>query len=208
MTVANWPFGELEPHRYGALLIDPPWAFKPYAAPTSEQGRRDPETHYATMSRAAIRALPVGDLAARDCHLFLWITGPMLIQARHLELFEAWGFKPSAIAFTWVKLRRSHEAAQFRFLPTGDGDLHLGLGFTTRKNCEFVVLGRRGAAKRKSRGVREIILSPARRHSQKPDEQYGRIEAYCDGPYAELFARERRAGWDQWGDQLPPREEG
>ena len=32
--------------------------------------------------------------------------------------------------------------------------------------------------------------------SRKPDEAYARIEQYSAGPRADLFARERRRGWD------------
>jgi hypothetical protein len=42
---------------------------------------------------------------------------------------------------------------------------------------------------------------PRREHSRKPEEIYSRIEALVAGPYLELFARETRPGWDQWGDQ-------
>src|SRR5690606_5632034 len=106
-------------------------------------------------------------------------------------------------AFTWVKLKRSYRVDQLRILPTAEADLHVGLGLTTRKNAEFCLLGRRGNAHRNAQNVREIIMAPVRRHSQKPDQQYDRIEAYCDGPYIELFARGRpRQGWDAWGNEV------
>ena len=82
-----------------------------------------------------------------------------------------------------------------------DSDLHVGLGLTTRKNAEFCLLGRRGSCRRNSKSVREIILSPVRQHSRKPDEVYDRIEEYCDGPYLELFARQERPGWTAWGNE-------
>jgi MT-A70 len=47
--------------------------------------------------------------------------------------------------------------------------------------------------------VRELIVSPRRKHSQKPDEQYERIERLVDGPYFEMIARQRRPGWTAWG---------
>jgi N6-adenosine-specific RNA methylase IME4 len=47
--------------------------------------------------------------------------------------------------------------------------------------------------------VRKLIVSPRREHSRKPDEAYARIEALCEGPYLELFARGARRGWDSWG---------
>ena len=39
-------------------------------------------------------------------------------------------------------------------------------------------------------------------HSKKPVELYRIIEDCSLGPYLELFARERRTGWTQWGDEL------
>lgn len=188
--------------RYAAILADPPWHFR---ARTALQvgnltSRRDAEKHYRVMGVDDIKALPVSDLAAKDAHLFLWTTGPCLRLA--FDVIEAWGFRYSAVAFTWVKLKRSHDPAQLRFLPTADGDLHVGLGLTTRKNTEFCLLGRRGNAHRNAKDVREVILAPVREHSRKPDEAAARIMRCCDGPYLELFARTRRPGWDvEFSDQ-------
>jgi N6-adenosine-specific RNA methylase IME4 len=39
-------------------------------------------------------------------------------------------------------------------------------------------------------------------HSKKPKEFYNLIENNSPGPYIELFAREKREGWESWGDQL------
>jgi N6-adenosine-specific RNA methylase IME4 len=192
----------LQSSHYAAILVDPPWRFKSYTALQSANwwSRRDVEKHYAVMDLAALKALPVRDIAAPACHLFLWTTGPHLPQA--FEVMRAWGFRYSSIAFVWVKLRRAYEANQLRLVSTIDADLHVGLGLTTRKNAEFCLLGRRGNACRVSKAVREIILAPVREHSRKPDEIYRRIEAYCAGPYAELFARHKWPGWDAWGDEV------
>lgn len=151
------------------------------------------------MSIEDIAGLPVQALANDDAHLFLWTTGPFLRRA--FDVIDAWGFKYSGIAFTWIKLRRSHNPLQMRALPLADYDLHVGLGLTTRKNAEFCLLARRGNARREAKDVREVILSPVREHSRKPDEAYARVERYCAGPYLDLFARERRPGWDAWGNE-------
>jgi N6-adenosine-specific RNA methylase IME4 len=49
------------------------------------------------------------------------------------------------------------------------------------------------------------VLSPVvaqrRKHSQKPEEVYDRIEALVDGPYLEMFARQSRPGWKAWGNE-------
>ena len=200
----DWPFGELRKGHYGCIVADPPWHFR---ARTALQvgnwtSRRDAEKHYSVMGRNDIRDLPVKHLAARDAHLFLWITGPMIVEGAHIEIMRAWGFKPSSVAFTWVKTRKRHLSAQLRMVDSIERELHCGLGLTTRKNTEFCLLGRRGNAKRIAKDVREIIVEPVREHSRKPNEEAcARIERYCAGPYAYLFSRESRPGWDAWGDE-------
>ena len=56
------------------------------------------------MSTEKIKALPVSELAADDCALFLWITMPMLCEA--WGVMESWGFSFKTAAFVWIKLNR------------------------------------------------------------------------------------------------------
>lgn len=188
--------------QYKMLAADPPWHFKSRTAIKSANpgSRRDAERHYATMSLDAIKALPVGEVAARDAHLLLWTTGPFL--AATFEVIEAWGFRYSAIAFAWFKLKRSIEPRQLRLVDVAQFDFHVGLGHTTRHNVELCLLARRGSPRRESRKVREVIISPLREHSRKPEEFYERAEEYAVGPRLELFARQRRPGWDSWGNEV------
>lgn len=197
--MSDWPFGDLQRNAYRCIVADPPWHFRARIAlqKSNWTSRRDAEKHYPVLGIDDITALPVKHLAHRDAHLFLWATGPCLRQA--FDVIEAWGFRYSAVGFTWIKLKRSFNQQQLRVVPLAEADLHVGLGLTTRKNAEFCLLGRRGNAKRNAKNVREIIMAPVREHSRKPDEAIRRVEAYCDGPYLELFARQRRSGWDSWG---------
>lgn len=201
---ADWPFGSLPRGGFDVVYADPPWHFRARTAlqMSNWTSRRDAERHYAVMGIEDIMAMPVKELAAKDCHLFLWVTGPVLPQA--FGVIKAWGFRYSAVAFTWVKLKKSHNPNQLRTLPSMEHDLHVGLGLTTRKNAEFCLLGRRGSVKRVSKSVREIILSPVRAHSQKPDAARERIEAYV-GPglrMVELFARTTAPNWSAWGNEV------
>lgn len=189
-------FDGLPRGHYRAIFADPPWYFRTRTTVVSD---RDPQQHYRVMGAPDICAMPVGGLADKDAHLFLWATGPCLPQA--FDVIKAWGFRYSGVAFTWIKLKRSHNPLQLRVLPMAATDLHTGLGFTTRKNAEFCLLARRGSARRIAKDVREIILSPVREHSRKPDEAYTRVERYCAGPYLELFARQSRPGWAAWGNE-------
>ena len=85
--------------KYSIIYADPPWAYRTY----SKKGQgRSAESHYPTMCIEDIKALPVGELAAKDCALFLWITFPCLCEA--LEVLAAWGFSSKTVAF-WNALR-------------------------------------------------------------------------------------------------------
>jgi N6-adenosine-specific RNA methylase IME4 len=201
-TLPPDPFARLPRKHFRLIAADPPWHFHARTAlqMSNWTSRRDAEKHYDVMGVRDIGALPVSTLAHSDgCHLFLWATGPCLPQA--FEVLAAWGFRYSAIAFTWVKFKKSLNPRQLRFLPTADGDLHVGLGLTTRKNSEICLLGRRGNCKRLSKKVREIILAPVREHSRKPDEAYDRMREYAAGPYLDLFSRSSRPGWTSWGNE-------
>ena len=138
------------------------------------------------MSKADIEALPVETVALTHAVLFLWVTDPFLPQG--LELMKKWGFRYSTVAFTWAKTGKHAEWP-------------MGTGYWTRANPEMCLLGVRGAPSRKSKSVRQLIVSPRREHSRKPDETHERIEALVDGPYLELFARQQRPGWTVWGNQ-------
>jgi N6-adenosine-specific RNA methylase IME4 len=193
-------FAGLTHRGYGSITIDAPQRFKSYTAlqAANWNSRRDVEKHYECLTIEEIASLPIKDLAhPGGCHLWLWITGPNLHRAR--ELIEAWGFRYSAIGFVWVKLRRGLKQTPLFF---SERDLHVGLGLTTRHNVELCLLARRGNARRNAKDVREVILAPVREHSRKPDEFFARVERYSSGPFLELFARERRSGWDAWGDEL------
>ena len=104
----------------------------------------------------------------------------------------------SGRAFVWIKTKARVTTSTIHC----EHDLHVGMGFTTRKNAEDCLLFRTGMPQRLARDVREVIVSPVREHSRKPDEAMARIERFCPGPRVELFAREGREGWDAWGDEV------
>jgi N6-adenosine-specific RNA methylase IME4 len=117
--------------------------------------------------------------------LLLWATNPMLKSA--LALIEAWGFTYKTVAFTWTKLNSKVISP-----PYSSEDFFMGTGYWTRANPEQCLLATIGKPRRLSKAVRQLIISPRREHSRKPDEAYGRIEDLASGPYLELFARRSR----------------
>lgn len=173
--------------KYNVIYCDPPWAYRVW----SQKGNgRSAESHYSTMSLEDIKALPVGDLAEKDCALFMWITFPLLNEA--INVLDAWGFTYKSVAFVWVKQNKKSPS------------LFWGMGYWTRANAELCIIATKGSPKRQSRGVHQIIFSPIEEHSKKPDETRDRIvELMGDVPRIELFARQKTPGWDVWGNEAP-----
>lgn len=180
--------------RYREILADPPWRFKNWSmAELAKRGekwaRRNGRSPYDVMDTADICALPIREIAAKDCVLFLWATYPKLEDA--LAVMRAWGFTYKTVAFTWVKKN-----------PKGVG-WKFGLGYWTRGNPEICLLGTRGKPKRINKCVANLTISPVRDHSRKPDEVREKIVSLMgDLPRIELFARERIEGWDAWGNEV------
>lgn len=179
---------------------DPAWKFRANSGDVGSLTMgRNAGRHYKLMTLAEIAALPVKATLAKQAVCFMWITGPFLAIGAHIPIMKAWGFKPKAIGFTWVKLRKK---APGLFLDP-KLDLHVGLGLTTRKNAEFCMIGTRGLSLRQSRKVHEVGLFPVREHSRKPDEFRHRIEEYV-GPglkMVELFGRQPVDGWTVLGNE-------
>lgn len=188
---------------WGFIKADPPWNFRSWVANANLESSRAAERHYRTMTLDEIAAMPVKQIAAKNAHLALWITSPFLIAGYHLKIMRAWGFKPSSTFVVWVKLKRSAGGEQLQLITLSELHrfLHFGQGHTTRKNVEICVLGRRGNARRIAKDVPELIVTPVREHSRKPDEAFERAQRYADGPYLELFSREERDGWTTWGNE-------
>lgn len=163
----------LPPGGFATILVDPPWPLQ------------SGEKHYRTMSLARIKALPVGALAARNAHLWLWTTNALLPKA--YEVAEAWGFTVRS-PLTWVKFR-----------------LGLGGRYQLRNATEQLLFCTRGKAPLGSRSQPTWFNAPVTEHSRKPAEQFAIIERVSPGPYLELFARRRpdsNQPWAVWGDQV------
>jgi len=172
--------------RYGCILADPPWA---YSVWSKKGAGRCAEHYYPTMQVPDICALPVADLADKDCALLLWATFPCLPAA--FEVLKAWSFEYKTVAFVWCKRNRQSPG------------YFTGMGYYTRANVEICLLATKGHPKRVSKSVRQIIDTPIERHSKKPDEARTRIvQLFGDVPRIELFARERVPGWDCWGNEV------
>jgi N6-adenosine-specific RNA methylase IME4 len=181
--MSSWAFGDLKPMRYGLIMADCPWSFKTY----SPKGWvKSAQRHYSCMTLEDIKLLPVRDLAAPDCCLFLWATFPMLPQA--LEVMSAWGF--------------SYRSGGVWHKRTSGGKTAFGTGYRVRGACEPFLLGFIGNPKN-SRSERNLIEGTVREHSRKPETAYEWAERYLpDAHRCELFSRQRRPGWECFGNDV------
>ena len=103
--------------KYRTIVADPPWPIKWRMSP----GIRTKHLSYAIMPITEIVELPVRDLAADACSLFLWTTNAHLPEA--LGIVRIWEFEYRFL-WTWCK-------------PTG-------LGGHPRIATEHIVVATRG----------------------------------------------------------------
>lgn len=172
--------------KYNIIYADPPWSYKVW----SKKGTgRSAESHYPTMNKKDIQNLPVQNISADNCVLFLWVTSPCLLEG--IELIKSWGFEYKTIGFTWVKRNKKSDSWFW------------GMGYWTRANSELCLIATKGNPKRINAGVHSVIDTRIEEHSKKPSIVRDRIvELLGDLPRIELFARNGTDGWDVWGNEV------
>lgn len=174
--------------QFGTILADPPWQF------ANRTGKMAPEhkrlLRYPTMVLDDIIKLPIAQLSLPQSHLYLWVPNALILEG--LEVMKQWGFTYKT-NLVWYKIRKD------------GGPDGRGVGFYFRNVTELILFGIRGSLRTQEPGRRQvnIITSRKREHSRKPDELYNVIEQCSPGPYLELFARNNRRGWKQWGNEVP-----
>jgi N6-adenosine-specific RNA methylase IME4 len=133
------------------------------------------------MDEDELRGFPVPDMAAEDCHLFLWTTQKFLPMA--LRLAEDWGFR-YVCTFVW------HKPGGFQ--PIG----------LPQYNCEFALYCRKGTPAFIDTKAFPTCFEAARReHSRKPDAFYQTVARVTAGRRIEVFAREPREGFELFGNE-------
>jgi len=166
---------------YQIVYADPPWA--EYGGGVIKRGA---DKHYPLMKTEDICALTIP--AAKDAHLYLWVTNNKLIDG--LQVMKAWGFEYKT-GITWTKDR-------------------FGLGQYFRGLTEHCLFGVRGMLPYKTLdGKRQQgvtgFSAPRTEHSVKPQEMREMINkvSYQEGyNRLEIFARQVTPGWDCMGNEI------
>jgi N6-adenosine-specific RNA methylase IME4 len=173
--------------KYKTIVIDPPW---------SETGggriKRGADKHYSVLSTPdiikAVHQSPVWDNVDDDAHLYLWATNSFLPDG--LKVMDALGFR-YITNICWSKN-------------------HMGLGQYFRGKHELCLFGVRGKGfvnRTSDRTISSVIEAKKTGHSRKPEAFYSMVEHRSNGPYLDMFSRQKRKGWTCWGDEVPVTEE-
>jgi len=189
--------------KYNVIYADPAWdqkAGRPLSGGYKKENgvqvfnpksNKSADLPYNVMKFEDIVALPVKKLADANCHLYLWVTNKYLLRAE--QVIKSWGFKYST-TLVWVKK------------PIGGG-----MGGTFKVSTEFLIFATKGKVNdlviEKVNGtwfdIKRQYVNGSPCHSKKPEFFYELIEKVSNGNKIELFAREKRSGWDSWGDEIP-----
>ena len=187
-------YPKLPDKKYQVIYADPPWDYggkMQYDKTTIKDENVGFEKKifissatfkYPTVKLKQLKELDVGSIAADDCLLFMWTTGPQMENA--IELGTAWGFEYKTIAFVWDKM--VHNPGRY-----------------TLSQTEFVLAFKKGKP-RGARNIRQMVQVHRGEHSVKPAEVIdGITKMFPEQEKIELFARNNYIGWDNWGLEIP-----
>lgn len=163
--------------KYRTIVIDPPW---PIEKILREVRPNQLDLDYPTMTIEEIEALPIPELAYEDgCHIYLWTTHKYLPRA--FQVLDAWGANYECL-LTWVK--------------------NVGMTpFSWMYSTEHCLFARIGNLPLLKLGKRLDFQAKVREHSRKPDEFYHLVKEVSPEPRIDMFSREQREGFAQYGNE-------
>jgi len=168
--------------KYQVIVVDPPWLVKKIQ---NKQRPNQIEMDYPMMTIDEISNLKVMDIADENSWCFLWTTQKYLWESK--KILEGWGFNHK-LTMVWEKTYgRSSGMALYGF----------------RWNGEFILVGTKGKKEMfpKKKLIPSVFQAENIRHSQKPDKFY-ELVAPLGEHRIDLFARQKRYGWDVWGNEV------
>lgn len=165
--------------KYSVIYTDPPW---PVGSIVMDKWESPIDDKYPVMSIEDITNLPVQELAADDCALFMWTTHTFLPDA--LNIIKEWGFKYFC-CITWNK---------------GSGWTQNGF----HKMTELLLYAYKGKMNvdQYGKAIPTLIEEKKTYHSKKPDSIRDLIASKTPEPRIEMFARDSFEGWSTWGNEV------
>jgi len=165
---------------FDVVSVDPPW---PYEGENKNItsfdaiGRRVANP-YPEMSIEQIKKIEMPLM--NDSVVLLWTTHKFLPDA--FEILKEWNLEYKA-TLVWNKEK-------------------IGMGAWFRMQCEFCLVAIKGKPYWNNTTFRDILNEPRREHSRKPDSFFEMIEQITLGRRLEYFSREKRNGWEVFGNDI------
>jgi len=166
----------LPSNKYQTIVIDPPWPVKKILR---DERPNQAEFNYPTMSIQEITKFDISSLAHDNCHIYLWTTHKFLPLC--FDILIEWGFKYQCL-LTWIK--------------------NVGMTpFSWMYSTEHCLFGRKGNLPLLQMGKRLDFNAKVREHSRKPEIFYELVKEVSPEPRIDIFSREKREGFDQYGNE-------
>lgn len=174
------PTPDLPKGKYQVIYADPPWKYndecKDGAIQTGGATR-----HYPVMTIEELNNLKIP--SSDNAVLFLWVTSPLLEEC--FKVINSWGFQYKA-SFVWDKIKHN-------------------MGHYNSVRHEFLLICTKGNFVPEHPKLYDSVITEekTKKHSEKPEIVYEIIETlYPNVKYLELFARNKKEGWDSWGIEV------
>jgi len=165
---------------FDVISVDPPWNYEgenKKITSFDSVGRRVANP-YPEMSTEEIKKIELP--LKKDSIVFLWTTHKFLPDA--FEILKEWNLQYKA-TLVWNKEK-------------------MGMGAWFRMQCEFCLVGIKGKPYFENTKYRDILTEARREHSRKPDCFFSMIEEITLGRKLEYFSREKRNGWEVFGNDI------
>lgn len=165
---------------FDVVSVDPPWPYEgenKNITSFDSVGRRVANP-YPEMSIEEIKQINLPLM--KDSIVLLWTTHKFLPDS--FEILKQWGLDYKA-TLVWNKEK-------------------IGMGAWFRMQCEFCLIGIKGKPYWENTSYRDILNEPRREHSRKPDSFFEMIENITKGRRLEYFSREKRNGWEVFGNDI------
>lgn len=172
---------ELPNKKYQVIYADPPWKYDKDEAYFGQ----DVERHYPVMDKEQLCNLTIGELADKNCVLYMWTTAPKLNWV--FDIIKAWGFDYKT-CLIWDKVKHN-------------------MGFYASIRHEILIIAGKGSSApddaKAANQTDSVYVEERTEHSKKPEYYYEMIEKHHPEKKKriELFARQKRNGWDSWGNE-------
>lgn len=187
---------------FRCVEVDPAWQYEQHGY----KGYKEVQPYRIAPSYDTAEDGPMGEVLGREIlkvghpegfHLWLWATKDFLLTA--LQYIQDWGLH-YRMCYPWIKTKQ-------------DGTpIKGGMGYWGRNAVEYLLFATSNTSMRTLNANNEpgYIFAPrqmnwkGRLHSVKPDRAYELIKRNSPGPRLSLLQVTPRAGFWNFGNQLPP----